>query len=218
METYLKQYLYTLYSQEEFKDRIHLDGGVALKFFYNIDRKFSNDLDFTIEDNGSANLLIDFIISYFQGYIDHSVQTSENKILILRNNTHLFHIDYYIVPAEYCNYSSEMLELEGKPQLPCSIHSIEDILVEKLFCLVSRTEKRDMTDIVSILDIRINLSVIDELIVFKNGIKKVEGMSGLKSFLEWFLETGKKRFSERYDDLGATLQCIETKLKESSKT
>jgi predicted nucleotidyltransferase component of viral defense system len=199
----LKRFLYFLYRENRLAVNIHLDGGAALTFFYKIKRNFSNDLDFTIENEESFKALIDkslrpFLKSFLPEF---SINHSENKVEIRsQNNELLFNIDYYIVDPAYCDYAKIPLSYGKNIAVNCPIHSIEDIYVEKLFCIRDRVAERDIYDSIKIFRSPFfSYQKVNDLYQRKNGIKKSK-LDTLSSYIRWFESDGKKTFLNEFSN------------------
>jgi predicted nucleotidyltransferase component of viral defense system len=161
-----------IYSDEKIADLIHLDGGAALSFFYNIERKFSQDLDFTIETEEAF--------------------TYTQKMLSKLNTTSLT-VDLVVVPSEYCEY-----ELSPLNSIKVSVHTIEDIFAEKICCLIDRNTYRDLWDVHQIINKhRPDLSKAAQLFQKKQELKN-SPYPTLQNFADDFynLANNKNKWSE----------------------
>lgn len=157
MHEQVKKLLELIYSDEKIADIIHLDGGAALSFFYDIERNFSLDLDFTIETDEALE------------YTQKNLSASEIKPLS---------VDLVTVPSEYCRYESRQL---GSVNI--SLHTIADILAEKFCCLIDRDTYRDLWDTHQIIEKhRPNITEVATLFEKKQELKN-SSYNTLKDFL-----------------------------------
>ncbi|MDO8570314.1 MAG: nucleotidyl transferase AbiEii/AbiGii toxin family protein [Candidatus Daviesbacteria bacterium] len=173
-------YLHNFYKNKTLSNHIHLEGGTALSLFYKINRKFSNDLDFSVET------LID--LRRFQqeitkplGIFYKAKVIDDVKICILDSNNYtILTIDSYLAASENCQYEEVMLE----GITPCVIHSLIDILAEKLCCMIDRDTERDVYDSAKIIKSR-DISLNDLATLFENKQKvKQDGYNTLSQFTE----------------------------------
>jgi len=143
------RYLHNFYKDKKLSTHIHLEGGAALSLYYNVDRKFSNDLDFTIETQGDIDRFRDSITKPFDSKDYQVKHINENKTNIYDTRGKMvLSFDYYLATKEFCNYEEVLLD----GITPSLIHSVEDIFVEKLCCMVDRDAERDVHDAVVILE------------------------------------------------------------------
>ncbi len=117
--------LRAIYASKQLQMKVRLDGGAALGFFYGIDRTFSSDLDFTVEDNGTRLELARTL----KGVCPPSIG-----------------IDVFVVPARFCEFETHAME-----DVHVVTHSIADLLAEKLCCLIDRDATRDVLDAANII-------------------------------------------------------------------
>lgn len=142
-----KVYLHNFYGNKIFSRGIHLEGGAALSLYYGIERIFSNDLDFTIETAVDCQRFRDGILDPLPGNytINHRDETKTH--ILDEEGSVVLTLDYFVVPPQNCYY--EEVLLDGKT--PSLIHSLDDILAEKLCCLIDRDAERDVLDAANII-------------------------------------------------------------------
>lgn len=194
------QFLYDVYNQELLRTNMHLDGGAALSLFYNIDRTFSNDVDFTIEDQVTLNALLAWLGTDFTYFTE--ITHRKNAIIFSQGRHEIFKLDYYIVPSTYCEYSSQLLRTD-RGNVSCMIHSLDDIFVEKLFCLFDRKTYRDVHDLIKIGSKPHQSRHIATLYERKNVIKQ-SPFNNLDALIYGFVEVESAQFLEQ-DIVGKAL-------------
>lgn len=212
----VKNYLFYLFKNSEISTGLHLDGGAALSLLYGIDRKFSNDLDFTIDNEGSLKTFIDNALIPFSDFEPNThidIYPSENRITFMLEDNELFHLDYYLVPSTFCNYNDIKFLFNDRASV-ISAHTMEDIFVEKLFCLISRIELRDIEDLIKLTKhSNFNSSLISSIWKQKNKIKKSE-FSTLSDFIESFYLGGNLKFIEKFPGQSEECYTLTTLLKD----
>lgn len=200
IEHFVKNYLFYLFKNSKISIGMHLDGGASLSLLYGIDRKFSNDLDFTIDSKDSLNIFIDNALTPFSNFETNASigkLLSDNRVTFISDGNELFHIDYYLVPSTFCNYNDMEFLFDDDISI-VSAHTIEDIFVEKLFCLISRIELRDIEDFIKLTKhSSFKSNLIDSIWKQKNKIKKSE-FSTLSDFVESFYFEGNMKFIEKF--------------------
>lgn len=173
--TIIEEFLFEYYSKN-LSSKIHLEGGALLSLIFNLDRKFSNDLDFTSEDEASLYNFVKQSELVLKRVSSNRFTTDfkDNRITFQSNNF-TFHIDIFIASPDNCEYSKLPYIFKGKKTyILC--HSINDVIAEKLCCLLdpNRTELRDLVDLKLIIDeIRYSDSKVQELLRQKLTVKKL---------------------------------------------
>ena len=135
-----------------------MEGGAALSFIYNLDRVFSNDLDFTIEDYQLRSELFDVVeeiaVKLNKKYV---CDADPNKIIIKDDKEVILEIDFYPLSAKLFSWEDKGLEY-NKKGFSVKTHSLEDIFAEKISNIFqeNRSEFKDVFDINKIYDILID--------------------------------------------------------------
>lgn len=212
----VKNYLFYLFKNSAISTGLHLDGGAALSLLYGIDRKFSNDLDFTIDNENSLKIFIDNVLTPFSNFSSKAninITLSNSRITFMSKSNELFHVDYYLVPSTFCSYNDIEFLFNDRSSI-ISAHTIEDIFVEKLFCLISRIELRDIEDLIKLTKhSNFNSSLISSIWKQKNKIKKSE-FSTLSDFIESFYLGGNLKFIEKFPVQSEECYTLTTLLKD----
>jgi len=184
----IKKYLFYMFRDAKLSTGIHLDGGAALYFFYEINRIFSNDLDFTAERKSQLSNFINNSLIPLQKVNHGNAKWNlkkiidTNKIIICINGSQIFHIDIYYVPPKYCHYQVDNLTLNNE-SADISLHSLNDIFVEKLLCTITRTETRDLIDLSEIIFRKnLNSEKVIQMYQLKSGFKNLN-IRNLKKYL-----------------------------------
>lgn len=165
-----RKYLHNFYNNKKLSEHIHLEGGAALSLYYNINRKFSNDLDFTIESQDDMDRFRENIIKPFNSDDYFEKHINKNKTCVYnRKGKIILTFDYYLAKKQFCHYE-EML-LDGVT--PSLIHSVADILTEKLCCMIDRDTEKDVHDAATILvKYSSSIDIISGLYNKKQEVKK----------------------------------------------
>lgn len=158
------QFLYLL-SKKEINDHLYLEGGAALSFIYGLDRVFSGDLDFTIDDYGLRLKLlntIEEIMVEINKNKKYTYISTSNKVIIRDNNKIILQIDFYPLATKLFTWEEKNL-FYGDKFFLIKTHSLEDIFAEKITNILQsdRFEFKDIVDTNSIHKIlmhKINVS------------------------------------------------------------
>jgi len=119
-------------SQMPIAEDLYLEGGAALNFVYEIRRRFSGDLDFTVPDRK--------IIKIFK---------EEYKSFAKKPSCYIeFPFDFTIVENKLFDWRWAKISTK-KGDILIKTHTMEDIIAEKICCVLSsdRIEYKDVIDI-----------------------------------------------------------------------
>ncbi|MBH41864.1 MAG: hypothetical protein CL685_04055 [Candidatus Magasanikbacteria bacterium] len=204
----IKQYLHGLYGNKALSHGIHLEGGAALSFYYGFERVFSNDLDFTYETaKDRARFLLDLSLPLGKDFYAKELSKHRSSIIERSTGNTLFSVDYYHAPSRFCDY--ETRPFEGKTN--SKIHSLLDILTEKLFCLIERDTKRDVIDAAMILrSEKVNASELSSLFTLKQTVK-LTNFNNLEEFVRGIFRLSEQKVA--WGEVCQELQCIVNYLK-----
>lgn len=159
---------------EHISKTIVFKGGTVLKKIYFKDYRFSEDLDFTLLNNGITN---EQIFTWFKETFEYILEEANIRLEIIDNNEHEdgginFHISYVgPLGGQGSNKKvkvdisrSEKLEFEAimknvflgytdleEHQLLC--YTLEEVLVEKIRTVMQRMQARDFYDIWYLLEV-----------------------------------------------------------------
>ncbi len=139
-EQYINCFLFNLYSDFLLKDVVHVQGGTAIVKIFQFNRNYSYDVDLTIENSKSLEYLTKNSLRflYCDGDTAHNRSSlyKDNRITFYDNKNEILHIDIYVVPSTICEYSIKEYSFKDK-SVNVSVHSINDLFVEKLYCYLS---------------------------------------------------------------------------------
>jgi uncharacterized protein len=162
--------LFAISKNEILSKALVFKGGTVLKKAYIDDYRFSEDLDFTLLDEGITNDQIkdEFknVFEFIREEANIEMQIDEKKWTILETGSPQFYIDYVgplkgnmgsrdlkidITRGEILETDVESKsifrtysDLEKKFKLQC--YSLSEVLIEKMVALMGRTEPRDLYD------------------------------------------------------------------------
>lgn len=164
----VKEYLHNFYNDRQLSLGVNLEGGAALSFFYGIEREYSGDLDFTIDNLSNYERFRKIITKPLVGA--NAIHIDKNQTRIHTNKNGTFYIDYFIAPSCYCEYVKK--DLDDKTR--CNLHSLNDIFVEKIYCLIQRNAERDFFDLKKIIKKNlVNIPSVIKLFKKKQQLKKI---------------------------------------------
>lgn len=159
---------------EQLSKNIVFKGGTVLKKIYFADYRFSEDLDFTLLDNNISN---EQIFSWFNETFEFVKEEANIPLAIIDNNEHEdgginFYISYVGPLGGFGNNKkvkvdiSRSEKLEFEPVIKQAIieysdeedfsllcYPLEELLVEKLRCVMQRMQPRDYYDIWYLLEV-----------------------------------------------------------------
>lgn len=177
----IEQLLFHLYADNRLIDRLHLQGGAALALVYGMNRVFSNDLDFTVDDEQALNALLKILLHFGQQQkLRIHKQNSRVTFFESSNNKEVFHLDVCIVPPSLCEYSKIKYTYRGAEEF-INVHSINDLFIEKIYCTLTRCEIRDIKDILLLIKSeKVQVISAENLFERKQSIKQSEYSSLLE--------------------------------------
>lgn len=153
-------FLYLL-SKNNISNSLYLEGGFCLSFIYGIDRVFSQDIDFTIDDIGKREELLIVATAIIPKVIKGEILIGENSIKISDGDKQIFQIDFYPLGKEFFYWEKKELVYK-KNKFVVRVHSLEDIFAEKI-SNVFQNDRCEFKDIVDINAIYAKLKVeLDE--------------------------------------------------------
>ena len=153
---------------EQLSKNIVFKGGTVLKKVYFADYRFSEDLDFTLLDNDVSN---EQIFEWFNETFEYVKEEANIHLAIIDDNEHEdgginFYISYVGPLGGFGNNKkvkvdisrSEKLEFESviksaiieysdEDEYNLLCYSLEELLIEKLRCVMQRMQPRDYYDI-----------------------------------------------------------------------
>ena len=159
---------------EQLSKNIVFKGGTVLKKVYFADYRFSEDLDFTLLDNDVSN---EQIFDWFNETIEYVKEEANIHLAIIDDNEHEdgginFYISYVGPLGGFGNNKkvkvdisrSEKLEFESviksaiieysdEDEYNLLCYSLEELLIEKLRCVMQRMQPRDYYDIWYLLEV-----------------------------------------------------------------
>lgn len=159
---------------EQLSKNIVFKGGTVLKKIYFADYRFSEDLDFTLLDNNISN---EQIFSWFNETFEFVKEEANIPLAIIDDNEHEdgginFYISYVGPLGGFGNNKkvkvdisrSEKLEFEpvtkeaiieysDEEEFSLLCYPLEELLVEKLRCVMQRMQPRDYYDIWYLLEV-----------------------------------------------------------------
>lgn len=144
------QFLYLL-SAKKIKKYLYLEGGAALSFVYGLKRVFSNDLDFTIENEKFRPHLLtaaEEVIKKMYPNNQYVFKSTRNKIVISNRLKIILQLDIYTLTSDFFIWENNNLFYEGK-EFTIKTHSLVDIFAEKITNIFQkdRCEFKDIADI-----------------------------------------------------------------------
>lgn len=161
-EEFLKTFCLTLFKHPKIKEVYFLEGGAALKLFYQITTLFSGDLDFTF-NNPSAERDLSSAVADTCNKIENKpvkITETQNKLTVFTTRG-CIDIDFYFANGENCEYTRELPNLTE----PVYLHSLQDLLAEKICCIYSREKEKDVLDAISIVEYgKINTDIFMDLL------------------------------------------------------
>ena len=159
---------------EQLSKNIVFKGGTVLKKVYFADYRFSEDLDFTLLDNAVSN---EQIFEWFNETFEYVKEEANIHLAIIDDNEHEdgginFYISYVGPLGGFGNNKkvkvdisrSEKLEFESviksaiieysdEDEYNLLCYSLEELLIEKLRCVMQRMQPRDYYDIWYLLEV-----------------------------------------------------------------
>ena len=159
---------------EQLSKNIVFKGGTVLKKVYFADYRFSEDLDFTLLDNDVSN---EQIFEWFNETFEYVKEEANIHLAIIDDNEHEdgginFYISYVGPLGGFGNNKkvkvdisrSEKLEFESviksaiieysdEDEYNLLCYSLEELLIEKLPCVMQRMQPRDYYDIWYLLEV-----------------------------------------------------------------
>ncbi len=159
---------------EQLSKNIVFKGGTVLKKVYFADYRFSEDLDFTLLDNDVSN---EQIFEWFNETFEYVKEEANIHLAIIDDNEHEdgginFYISYVGPLGGFGNNKkvkvdisrSEKLEFESviksaiieysdEDEYNLLCYSLEELLIEKLRCVMQRMQPRDYYDIWYLLEV-----------------------------------------------------------------
>ncbi len=159
---------------EQLSKNIVFKGGTVLKKVYFADYRFSEDLDFTLLDNAVSN---EQIFEWFNETFEYVKEEANIHLAIIDDNEHEdgginFYISYVGPLGGFGNNKkvkvdisrSEKLEFESviksaiieysdEDEYNLLCYPLEELLVEKLRCVMQRMQPRDYYDIWYLLEV-----------------------------------------------------------------
>lgn len=159
---------------EQLSKSIVFKGGTVLKKIYFTDYRFSEDLDFTLLDNNISN---EQIFSWFNETFEFVKEEANIPLAIIDDNEHEdgginFYISYVgplggfgnnkkvkvdISRSEKLEFDpvikSAIIEYSDEEEYNLLCYPLEELLVEKLRCVMQRMQPRDYYDIWYLLEV-----------------------------------------------------------------
>ncbi len=151
------------------RDQLVFKGGTAIKKIYAPDYRFSEDLDFTLLDDISNEILIDEIEALFLWLRrEVNITLAVRKVEVHQTGNPAIYLNYVgplrgglgsrFLKTDFTHNEVLLFPLVEAPlQTPYSdcakrgetlhVYSLEEVLAEKLCALLGRTEPRDLFDI-----------------------------------------------------------------------
>lgn len=140
-QTNVLKILKEIYKNNDESFPLYLEGGALCCLFWEVDREFSGDIDFTTSFEN-----IDIVMKHYSQKLENEnfaklVRKNENEYEAIMGDGSVVKIDIYYAPKENCEYSE--LELDGV-KIKC--HSMQDMLAEKACCMMTRDKVNDKLD------------------------------------------------------------------------
>jgi len=159
---------------EQLSKNIVFKGGTVLKKVYFADYRFSEDLDFTLLDNAVSN---EQIFEWFNETFEYVKEEANIHLAIIDDNEHEdgginFYISYVgplggfgnnkkvkvdISRSEKLEFQSviksAIIEYSDEDEYNLLCYPLEELLVEKLRCVMQRMQPRDYYDIWYLLEV-----------------------------------------------------------------
>lgn len=158
--------LYAIFTSPLGKKLVFKGGTALSKLYFPVKWRFSEDLDFTVVENGLEETQrfrkaldrteeisgIDFIIKSTHSNPDYmQIRIQYDAILQQKNTTNLdfFRQEHIYFPVKELSHS-----LEDIPEFKIRVYSLKEILVEKLRSLFQRARARDYYDLYQLIQTR----------------------------------------------------------------
>ena len=199
----------------ELETEFYLTGGTALSRAY-LHHRFSDDLDFFVNDNDKFELYVDRIIQKLasEPSFDLEVLTRDERYVRLNLNS----AGGVELKIEFINdVPSHVGKIVKHPQLG-RIDSSENIFANKITAVLSREEPKDIADIWG-LCIKLNLSIQDAIIgasskatgIFPPDLARVliSATSDDWEVINWIEAPDPNEFIQELNKIGESLLFIE---------